>query len=79
MAARKHLSHDDKTRARIQTSQLINRLESCALGDLELSPSKLKSIEILLKKSLPDLSAIQITGEMDHRTVTKIELVAPGA
>jgi hypothetical protein len=67
MAARKHLSHDEKTRARIQTSQLINRLELCALGELELPKDKLKAIEILLKKSLPDLSSIQLTGDVNHR------------
>lgn len=77
MAARIHLTHDAKTRERIQTSQLINRLQDNAFGKIELTPSQLKAIEILLKKSLPDLSAIQISGDADNplNVITRIELV----
>lgn len=69
MAARKHLSHDAKTRERIQTSQLINRLQKNAFGEIELTPSQLKAIEILLRKSLPDLSAVQVSGDPDKPPV----------
>jgi hypothetical protein len=68
MAARLRPHHQDEVRNKIQTSQLINRLTSYALGctieedgekkAIELSTGQLKAIEILLKKSLPDLSAI---------------------
>lgn len=58
---RKH--HQDEVRARIQVSQIINVLEKQALGDgADLSASRLKAIEILLRKSLPDLSSIELTG-----------------
>jgi hypothetical protein len=65
MAARKNLEHDQRTREKIQTSQLINRLQSNALGKLkaDLSASQLKSIEILLRKALPDLSSVELKGE----------------
>jgi len=62
MAARLRTRHQDEIRAKIQTSQLINRLTGCALGELDLSPTQLRSIEILLKKSLPDLMAVSIEG-----------------
>lgn len=65
MAARKHLAHDQKTREKIRTSQLINRLEKSAFGEIELTPQQIKSIEILLKKALPDLASIQIAGDPD--------------
>lgn len=53
--------HQDDVRRKIQASQLLNVLQDHALtGDGELSPTRLKAIEILLRKSLPDLSAIQI-------------------
>jgi len=52
MAARKHLTHDQKTREKIQTSQLINRLTDHALKNLELSSSQVKAIEILLRKNI---------------------------
>ena len=63
MAARKNLSQAAKTREKIQTSQLINRLTDHVLNELELSASQIKAIEILLKKTLPDLKQIEITGE----------------
>lgn len=64
MATRLRAKHQDEIRTKIQTSQLINRLENYALGDdeNELSTGRLKAIEILLKKSLPDLSATELTG-----------------
>jgi len=55
--------HQDDVRAKIQASQLINRLTDHALHDLELSVTQIKAIEILLRKSLPDLSAVELTGE----------------
>lgn len=60
---RKH--HQDEVRARIQVSQIVNVLHKQALGDLEtdLTPARLKAIELLLRKSLPDLSSIELTGD----------------
>ncbi len=66
MAARLRLQHQDEIRTKIQTSQLINRLEKCALDDLELTAQQLKAIEILLKKNLPDLSAVEISGDSEN-------------
>jgi hypothetical protein len=63
MAARKQLWHPDEVRAKIQASQLINRLHDHAFGVVELTPAQVRSIEVLLKKAVPDLSAVQISGE----------------
>ena len=65
MAARLNPRHDDEARKKIQTSQLINRLQGEALGELELKDGQRKAIEILLRKSLPDLSAITLSGDED--------------
>lgn len=65
MAARLNKRHDDEARKKIQVSQLINRLQNEALGDLELRDGQRKAIEILLRKSLPDLSSITLTGDDD--------------
>ena len=64
MAARIRQHHQDEVRERIRVSQLINVLERQALDEdaPEMKPSRLKAIEILLRKSLPDLSAIELTG-----------------
>ncbi|HWT40952.1 MAG TPA: hypothetical protein VN081_06865 [Dongiaceae bacterium] len=57
-------THQDDVRTKIQASQLINVLQNHALGKTEeLSASRLKAIEILLKKTLPDLSQIQGAGD----------------
>lgn len=66
MAVRKQLSHDTRTREKIRTSQLINRLESHAFGDAELTPTQVKAIEVLLRKTLPDLAAIQHSGDSEN-------------
>lgn len=65
MAARVNkIRHDEETRAKIQASQLINRLQDYALNGGELDPSRIKAIEILLKKTLPDLSSVEHSGDM---------------
>ena len=61
MAVRKKIVHDQNTREKIRVSQLINRLQKHIDGHIELSATQIKGIEILLKKSLPDLSAIHST------------------
>ncbi len=56
--------HQEDVRKKIQASQLINVLQNHALGDSgEISPSRMKAIEILLRKSVADLSAISLTGD----------------
>ena len=59
---RKNQSHATKTREKIKTSMLINRLTDHALGKIELEPAQVASIKILLGKSLPDLKSIEHTG-----------------
>lgn len=72
MAARLRKLHQEDVRAKIKTSQLINRLENHALGDLELSTTQIKAIEVLIRKTLPDLSAVSLTGDPDAPLVHKI-------
>jgi len=55
--------HQADVREKIKSSQLINRLTDHALGDLELSNTQVRAIEILLKKSIPDLSAVEHKGD----------------
>lgn len=62
MAARKHLSHPDIVRQRIQTSQIVNRLTGHVLGTVEMQQSQVTAALGLLKKSIPDLSAVAHSG-----------------
>ena len=69
MARRLNTRNDEETRSRIQVSQLINRLQNHVDGNVEMSASQLRAAEILLKKSLPDLQAIQHDIESGDITV----------
>lgn len=74
MAARLNRRHQDMVRDKIQASQLINRLEDHALGSVELSQTQIKAIEILLKKTLPDLTSTELTGDPENPlTVSTVE------
>ena len=77
MAARMRTTHQDDVRAKIQTSQLVNRLTEHALGTVDLSPTQVRAIEILIKKTLPDLQSVELTGDPENpvETITRIELV----
>jgi hypothetical protein len=77
MAAKKavpSLEQQERTRAAIQTSQLVNRLQDFALGaeGVDIDSGRLKAIEILLRKSLPDLQAVTVSGpgsDGEHKLV----------
>lgn len=74
MAARKatpSLEQQERTRAAIKTTQLVKRLQFYALAEKDeqgvvpdLDTGKLKAIEILLRKTLPDLSAVTMDGKL---------------
>ena len=71
MARRLNPKHDAHTREKIQTSQLVNRLNSFVLSGVD--PKTKKPIEMsreqitvalgLLKKTLPDLSSVELRGD----------------
>ena len=74
MATRtRKIKHDDATREKIRTTQLVKRLTAHALGEKDpqskkvvmLTATQVRAIEILLRKTIPDLQAIQ--GDMAIR------------
>jgi len=74
MAARSvKIRHDEETRAKIQTSQLLNRLNDHVFSDTDISQTQMKAIEILLRKTLPDLAAVQISGDAEQPVKMVIE------
>lgn len=98
-------AHQKDIRDKIKTTQLVNRLQAFALGEkapnaadgedeaLEIDQARLKAIEILLRKSLPDLAAVTISGAGENgehlhkvsadeafaRIASRLASVAPGA
>jgi hypothetical protein len=69
--------HQDDVRRKIQASQLINRLTDHAFDRVELSSSQIKAIEILLKKSIPDLSSVELTGDKGNPVRLEFAWQAP--
>lgn len=65
MAKRITLTHEPDVRARIQASQIINRLQSHINSELQLTATQVNAAKILLAKSVPDLSSIELTGDPD--------------
>lgn len=73
MAARKRaLSLNEEWRTKIQTSMLINRLCDHVEGKVELSSTQVTAALGLLKKTAPDLSAVEHSGEVDTNYVARL-------
>lgn len=67
MAGRKAgFRHSDETRKKIQAGNLITRLQKIAMGEVEAEATHINAAKALLNKVLPDLKAIDHTGEVEH-------------
>jgi hypothetical protein len=72
MAKRKQLFHPEEVKKKIQTSQLINRLQTNALADEEfMTPGQIASANSLLDRVLPKLKAVDHSGEVDMSITRK--------
>lgn len=79
MAFKKPKFLSDEHRLKIQTSQLINRLTSFVNSEIELSPAQVSAALGLLKKSLPDLSAVAAGVDEDGKLDIVVMSHIPGA
>lgn len=74
-------SHDEKSRAKIQTTQIIKRLAEFVNGQIDMKPHQVTAALGLLRKTMPDLS--QVSGEIavkrDLADMTTNELIAIAA
>ena len=70
----------DSCRAKIRTTQLINRLQANANNELEkeMSTGQVRSAEILLNKTLPNLSATELKADVSNtvEAMSDAELLA---
>lgn len=66
MAARLNPRNQDSVRARIQTTQLLNRLTNHGLGKLKkpMDATQVSAALGVLRKALPDLTATEHSGGM---------------
>lgn len=72
MAKRKQLFHPDDVKAKIQASQLLNRLQKHAFGEVDMTPTQIRAAEICLNKSVPNLSSSEIKQETTVRYVARV-------
>lgn len=63
-----------EVRGRIQAQTLINRLEAHALGKIDLSPTQVRALEVLLRKILPDLQSAELHHHDDTADMSEAEL-----
>lgn len=67
MAARLNPRNQQSVRDKIQVSQLVNVLTNHATGKIpDMQPTRIKAIEILLRKCMPDLQAITLVNDGDE-------------
>lgn len=73
------IRHDDETRKKIQAAQIINRFQKCIDGEVTLDAQQVSCGKALLNKILPDLKAIELSGDDNNPIsfIQKIELVSP--
>lgn len=64
MAARLRCDHQEEARKKIQTSQLINRLQDHALNGTEIKKTQITAALGLLNKVLPDLKAVEASVDL---------------
>lgn len=63
-----------RAREGIPVSLILERLCGHLNGAVELSPTQIRAAEILLKKSIPDLTAVEHSGSIENTVVTAEEL-----
>jgi hypothetical protein len=63
MARRLNPKHEQVTRDKIKTTQLVNRLTSFAFGECEMTAAQVTAALGILRKALPDLASQELTIE----------------
>ena len=63
MPARKTPFLDQRVREKIRASMLIRALTDCVEGRNKMTSVQVRAAEVLLKKVVPDLAAVEYSGE----------------
>lgn len=72
MAARTNKpNHEEKTKKLIQATQLLNRLNSFANGEIEMTQAQVNAAKIVIGKTIPDLKSIELSGNEEKPVVMK--------
>ena len=66
----------ERARATIQTNRLIKRLQAFSEGEIEMKSAAVTAALGLLRKVVPDLTAIEHSGEIDIPNVIRAPEIA---
>lgn len=66
------IKHDEDTRKRIQAGNIIARLHKLIMGEIEMAPQAVTAALGLLRKSLPDLTSVEHSGEVTKNYVVRM-------
>jgi hypothetical protein len=69
--------HDERTRAKIQTSQIINQLTKHVKGEVDMTKTQIKAAEMLLNKTLPDAKPIDLSAEEREQNFNDVQIILP--
>lgn len=79
MAARTRRTElSDAWRQKIRTSMLINRLQNHVLGRIQMTSTQIRAAEILFRKTLPDLTSVEHSGEVKLGLVELLRSIGRG-
>lgn len=67
----------EEARGKIRTTQLINRLQNHAFGRNKMTNTQVRSVEILLRKVIPDLTSVDQAVEVNINYVARIPQPKP--
>lgn len=58
-------------REAVETDEIRQRLQDCALGKIEMTPCELTAAKLLLERTVPTLSSVQVehSGEVGQRSI----------
>lgn len=66
-------SYPSKARDRIKASLVIEKLNRFVMGECEMSAHQVNAARILLNKVLPDLKAVEHSGEISSKPARKLD------
>lgn len=72
MAARKNPKNLPQSYDLQRAKQLLNRLNKCANGEVEMTATQVKAAQIVINKEIPDLAKVEHTGEGGGPVVVEI-------
>lgn len=68
----------DSWRQKIRLTEIMNRVQSCAFGELEMTPEQLKAAQMILSKVVPDLARQEHTGLDGEAIKTETKITNAG-